>query len=295
MGQLDKAEAHTQECVKIRTEAFGEGHPDTLVALSNLGAIQLRRGKHDAGIETLERVLKLQEEKLGPKHPQLLVLLNNLASAHRSKGNYERAEELIERTLEITEPLGEGHPDLARSRESLALLQLSRGDGEKALATRRETLSQLERVAGRDHPSTIEVLTATADTLLKLERNEEAKELYLDAQARLGDRTHTQPAARVHLALAEVALRSDDEALAREELESAVEIFDELSAEDLDAANARFNLAKRIYDTDRERSLKLIRAVVKALADVEDDHELKTEVRTWVEENNVDIPLTPSG
>ncbi|KAG6898882.1 hypothetical protein C0993_003247, partial [Termitomyces sp. T159_Od127] len=65
VGKLEDAKKLNQEVLKIRTEAFGAGHPDIIRAMSSLAAI-LKECKKAQKAEKLDQtVLKGRTEAFG--------------------------------------------------------------------------------------------------------------------------------------------------------------------------------------------------------------------------------------
>jgi tetratricopeptide (TPR) repeat protein len=129
------AEPLLRKALGMRQRDSGPRHPETAIALTNLGNVLLAQGRL-AEAERLQRnALAILEAALGKDHPRLGIVCANLAEVLRAKGDSVSAKALFRRTLAIGEQAyGAGHPDVAADRENLAgyLDEL----GEKAAAAR---------------------------------------------------------------------------------------------------------------------------------------------------------------
>ncbi|KAG6869632.1 hypothetical protein C0993_006567, partial [Termitomyces sp. T159_Od127] len=65
-GKLEEAEKLDQEVLKVRTEAFGTSHPDTILAMSYLATTFSRGGKFGEAEKLEKEVLRVRTEAFGP-------------------------------------------------------------------------------------------------------------------------------------------------------------------------------------------------------------------------------------
>ena len=76
-----------------------------------------------------------------------------MAGLYREQGKYEQAEPLLQRSLAINEKaLGQDHPDVASSLNSLATLYRSQGKYAAAEALYQRSLAIRETTLGKNHP-----------------------------------------------------------------------------------------------------------------------------------------------
>ena len=129
------AELLLRKALARRQRENGARHPETAIAMTNLGNVLLPQGKL-LEAERLQRVaLPILEAALGQDHPRTGIVCANLAEVLRAKGDSVSAKALYRRTLGIDEKAyGPAHPDAMADRENLAgyLDEL----GEKAEAAR---------------------------------------------------------------------------------------------------------------------------------------------------------------
>ena len=155
-GLLPKARHCFGRSLATTVRLFGEDHPETLRARTNLAYAHKAAGDLSRAIELYERTLEDRVRVLGVDHPDTLRSRNNLAAAYHSVGDVERAVELYERTLEDrVRVLGVDHPDTLRSRNNLAAAYHSAGDLARAIELYERTLKDRVRVLGEDDPRTL--------------------------------------------------------------------------------------------------------------------------------------------
>ncbi|KAF7566037.1 TadD, Flp pilus assembly protein TadD [Pyrenophora tritici-repentis] len=139
----------------IRERVLGQGHPDTLTSVSELGLVWESQGKYEEAEAMHCRALEGYEEVLGREHPDTPTSVSELGLVLESQGKYEEAEAMHCRALEeYEEVLGREHPDTPTSVSELGLVWESQGKYEEAEAMHCRALEGYEEVLGREHPDT---------------------------------------------------------------------------------------------------------------------------------------------
>jgi tetratricopeptide (TPR) repeat protein len=77
-GRWDEAVVLEEKVLEVRTEVFGERHPDTLMAMANLASTYRHQGRWDEAVVLQEKVLEVSKEVLGERHPHTLMAMANL-------------------------------------------------------------------------------------------------------------------------------------------------------------------------------------------------------------------------
>jgi serine/threonine protein kinase/tetratricopeptide (TPR) repeat protein len=109
--KLESALAECTLALDIWKEALGENHPDTSLALKNVGRIELKLGRVDDGCRDLEQALTIEESTLTSDHPTIATTLLHLADCHAARADDAGALALDLRALSIREAkLGPRHP-----------------------------------------------------------------------------------------------------------------------------------------------------------------------------------------
>jgi hypothetical protein len=183
-------------------ERLGDGHDDTLAAVTYLGWSLRDMGRYAEARELNEDVLARRRRVLGDDHPVTLTSASNLAIDLSSLGEYQAARELDEDTLaRRRRVLGDGHPGTLTSANNLANDLRYLGEYQAARELDEDTLARHRRVLGDDHPGTLGSANNLAGDLSALGEHRAARELHEDTLARcrrvLGDdHPHTLVSAR---------------------------------------------------------------------------------------------------
>lgn len=119
--KFDEAEAMYLEGLAILERAPNRTRAEIAVALNNLGAQYVKRGRIGEGIDLLTRSARIKRECLGGSHPDLAVTLNNIAVAHKRRGDPETAQPLFREAVAILETaVGADHPKTTVCRNNLS-------------------------------------------------------------------------------------------------------------------------------------------------------------------------------
>ena len=108
--------------LNIDQKALGTDHPQTAIALLNLGKLYTRMGDFSKAKSYEEQALAVQEKILGPEHPELASTLNNLSSVYFDTGDFTNGLPLLLRAVAIDEKfLAPDDPRLAGLLDNLAV------------------------------------------------------------------------------------------------------------------------------------------------------------------------------
>jgi len=122
--RFDAAEELYVEALTILERAPDQNRGEIAVALNNLGANYLERGRTTAALVLLRRSEAIKRDVLGARHPDLAMSLNNLAVANKRRGDLAAAKRLYREALGIFEAsLGTDHPKAITCRRNLSNLE----------------------------------------------------------------------------------------------------------------------------------------------------------------------------
>jgi len=184
-SKLADAEATFDEAYQGFLSLFGEGHPSTVVALSNLGQIYEKEGLFDEAEPVLKAALELFEQLFGPENINAANARNNLALLYESQGSFREAEPLYLTSLYFQEQmLGEEHNTTIGVRNNLAFLYMLMEDYEKAAEQFAAVQDQWSRTLGDDHQNTLKAFNNLARAMQGLDEFEQAEYIFLDVLAR---------------------------------------------------------------------------------------------------------------
>jgi len=125
--------------VAIDRRVWGERHPETATAETNLSGLLLAAGRTDEAVRMGRAALAGFEATLGGDHPRTAGAASNLADALRARGDRAGAERLYRRALEIDErAYGLQHPETLTDVRNLAefLREIGRANEAQELERR---------------------------------------------------------------------------------------------------------------------------------------------------------------
>ena len=161
LGQLDEALALARERIDVTVSAYGPAHPALGMALSLLGTVHRQRGEHDAAVDDLTRAVAQLEHAAGAEHPQTIAVRANLAASLQSAGRLTQALEVYERVLPATKAIvGPDDPRVARLVFNMGELRRMAGDLTGAEADLLAAVNAGEAALGPDHPDVALMLTS---------------------------------------------------------------------------------------------------------------------------------------
>ncbi|HEX6898071.1 MAG TPA: sigma 54-interacting transcriptional regulator [Thermoanaerobaculia bacterium] len=192
-------------------EAFERTHDvwGQLSTLNNLGILECSRGNWTAARDPLTRSLDLKR-RLGLREKEVLARLN-LGEVEEVLGNWSRAQRHYERALRLLEDAPE-HRERFAALAQLASLDRKRGRSAEAERRALEALGGAERLGDRD------LLAQCYHQLGQIEKdrdNLDAAASFLHRALDIEEAAGTHQAlARIHISLADLALRGGDPAQA---------------------------------------------------------------------------------
>lgn len=245
-GAHAKAAVIQERAVAILSKGPGPEHPNLAFALVSLAQIRSAAGEHEVAKSVLERAVPMLERTLGPDHPSVARAIANQSGVHMELGEFEAAKDCSVRALAIFEAaLGPDHQEVAMAVGNLGRAHDALGAPTLAEAHFTRALTSLEKLHGPDHP-------ALKSQLISLAR------LGLD---------QSKP---------EVALGY---------AERAAEVLETAEGQALSLADARYLLARALWETPADKGGDRSRAVAVASRAAEGskgvDAELHAAVQTW--------------
>ncbi|WP_008313855.1 CHAT domain-containing protein [Leptolyngbya sp. PCC 6406] len=159
-----------------------DSHQSEADRLFQQGIEQFNRSQFREALASWQQALELYRA-LGNRQRQGAVL-ENLGTAYANLGDYRRAIEFFEQALAIRrEQLGDNHPDVAQSLNSLAELYQAMGRYGEAEALFQQALAIRREQLGDGHPDVAQSLNSLAALYQAQDRYGEAELLYQQALA----------------------------------------------------------------------------------------------------------------
>lgn len=190
---------------------------------SNYGVLLSRIGEHDAAVGAFELTYSLYADELGTRDPKLIIPALNLAETHGRRGDFEASIDVAvaAKRLRNSRPESRVALDIAEARALVGL-----GEFERALSIYRSVFRD-QHSAGNNRGL---ALVGMTECYLGLEEFERARVSAHRLDLWPG-RLQVEVRARMHYALAQLALHDEDRAEARWHTRTALALFDEGTAE----------------------------------------------------------------
>lgn len=183
---LDEAETVLSTLRERVVAKYGESHPRSLTVSEHLALVVQDRGRPQAAVPLLQRILQLRAERLGAGHRDTLGTRNNLAVAQGLSGDLAGAlvtqGELVATLAAIETP---DAFDLANAHCNQATILMRLGRPQDALPAYREAVAIAQRSLGEDSGDTATFRMLLGGCLVRLGEFAEAEPLLLEALARL--------------------------------------------------------------------------------------------------------------
>ena len=279
LGHDRKALDLWQQALEILESRLEPDHPEIASIANNVGVAARRLGRYARAERAYRRALEIQRRRLGSEHPLVARSLVNLARVRLLRGRLDEARDAVVEARAILDGdantdaratalalsariharLGDPRTALAHAEEAVRLRRKGPASARGKLAPALEALGSARLAAGRfaaARPPLLEaleirkarndggrkrirILLVLARVSLAQGRVDEAGRLVGEAEGLEGD-ADERVRAEVDLALAEVAARRGDRALARRAAERALAVLADPERGDADlAARAR--------------------------------------------------------
>jgi CHAT domain-containing protein/Tfp pilus assembly protein PilF len=178
-GRYQDALIPASKCLELSETFYGPEHPETGVALNDLGLVYQNRFEYGKALSLLQRSLKIAQSTMPVDEKVLGVRLNNLGELYKAMGNPEQALPLLKQALEIAEQLsGSQDRTTANRANNLAALYHEMGDYGQALPLFQQALKAMEQARGQNHPETAVIANNLAALFADMGAYGEAMPLY---------------------------------------------------------------------------------------------------------------------
>jgi tetratricopeptide (TPR) repeat protein len=264
-NRLGEAETSIKKAISIFEDVYGAEHPNVGLANGTLSHVMRFQDKNVEALAAAERTLKILEATLGPEHPKSAGALMTLGQSWVDAGKYDQARDAFTRAdVVFLRVYGEVHRNRAAALGNLGGLEQRLGNYEaarKAFATSLDITIKNEGPDGRS-VSGVEMDLARAQA--GLGHWDDAKSTLDDAirvLTKLGkDGEPWLGGALFDMANLELDRKRPAAALPWAEKSLALVTSRPDDANVLDLAEARFAVARSLYEThgDRARAKKLM-------------------------------------
>lgn len=153
MADLENAEIHQKEAIRIRIQQLGEEHPDTAMSYCNMALILAQKAKYSEAKDYQEKAIKILEDVQSDNELSLAIAYSNMAQICYDEKNYENSLMWEQKALNIRKKnLDADSPYIAVSYNNISLYYHKLGNEDKAEEYVRMAIEIQERVLGLNHP-----------------------------------------------------------------------------------------------------------------------------------------------
>lgn len=267
IGQYAEAERLFRKNLAMLNAAVGEDHPETQIALANIGVAAARQGRMSEGLPLVEKALDRLQRLRGPDDQDVIAIQGMLGSMYAETNRMDAALPLLRSVVTARERLlGTHDPRTLLSRNNLAAGLRQAGALEESLAMFRSVAELRTAASGADHPETIKADINLAEAMLSSGLYDDAERLFLsglERTERLGLGPDATASALNNLgAMYVTQMRySEAEPILKRTIEASTTAYGEDHAITLTAIN---NLANVLQLTDRPlEAVSLLERVLK--------------------------------
>jgi len=178
-GDSHAAKRLSLRALEISEAALDPDDPGLIGRLTRLANAELELGEHESALAHHQRALENQRAFVGQEHPSVAMHLHNIGVVYLRSGQLDEAEASWKAALQMRRKfLGEESPQVAVTLGRLAAVHDRRGHLAEAAALQAKALAINIAVLGEDHFRVTTGQVVLAEYLLKLDRRDEALELY---------------------------------------------------------------------------------------------------------------------
>jgi tetratricopeptide (TPR) repeat protein/predicted Ser/Thr protein kinase len=259
LAQYVEALKSHQEALRINEQALGRDHPVNAIVRIGIGNVYEGMGQHEQALEEHRRALAIYE-RVNPAHPNVHVIYTSMGNALFALGRSSEALEHYRRGFDLAEKknmsddmvgalLGLGESSIVLGRLDEALRHF-----ERALEISERVLGPAHMMCGFGHAGRAEVYRRMGRLEQARAGFERAVKIFEDA---LGPK-HPYVVTPL-LGIGQVHLARHQAASAIVPLERALAIAEAKPGDGFELAEARFALARALWDSgqDRERAKAL--------------------------------------
>jgi eukaryotic-like serine/threonine-protein kinase len=291
LGELDQAEPHYLEVLRIWKASLGPDHPNLAYAYESLAHIAKERGDLDAALAHADMALRLRERHHGAQHALVLQALSVVAEVHaarRGPASEAAAERAIERALAIYDALGApAQRQAVYVLKTRAKLAERRRRWRDALRDRRQVLAIQLEATGKKHPDTAYAFVDVASVHTQLGNLAAAEENLLAAQEILDAHPDARPGDAIEIRQDRAALlaKRDHHRAAADLLREAIARAQAIESAAL-LASLQMDLAIELHAAgDRTEAVGMARALEERLSGSPGDPQLRAvaeRARSWL-------------
>lgn len=173
LGDPDAARASYREAI---ADSTGDATSVLSGRISGLAVVEKMLGHFDASHDLLQQSLAIDERLHDKNFYALVPTLNNLGILSLKRDDLTSAQSEFQRALDIAAARGNGGDVFAllAARQGLALVALARGEPAEADALLAQSVAELERIYGDNHPLAVSMQCSQALARARLGHRDDA-------------------------------------------------------------------------------------------------------------------------
>lgn len=178
LGLFPEAEPFLRSAVDTRRRTFGDNHPETLEATTNLAGVLEKLGRWPEAETLTRRIRDARSASVGPDHVDTLNAANNYAEVLYKLGRISDAADIWQDTLaRERRVLPADHALTLVTLNNLAQAYRHSGRDDDAVPVLRDLLARYGNLHGDKHPNTLTCMSNLAGILGKQGNFDEAERL----------------------------------------------------------------------------------------------------------------------
>jgi serine/threonine-protein kinase len=181
-GQHQEAEQLTREALDIFVAWFGENHPESASAMTNLAQSLSAQQRYVDGIALLQKALEVQGRIFGQRHPRTAFVHNALGLVAFQAQDFDRAASAFQRAADGYGASAGTHFQEGVSFANLGSVYLAQGDNGRAEGMFRRALDIYAAVLPADHVNFGIAQAKLGRALLRQRRQREAEVVLQQAE-----------------------------------------------------------------------------------------------------------------
>ncbi|MEM7156771.1 MAG: protein kinase [Myxococcota bacterium] len=271
LGRFDEAQRVYRRGLEEAVESFGAGSPTAVTIEMAMGVLALERGDIEGARPWLEDRGSVFATAFGPHDASTARALFASAKLHMMEGDFERASGEVDEVLaNFSKQLGH-HELTGQALNAQGTLRYFQGDFTGALTSYRESLALQRSILDAQDEELGVLHSNIGETLLALERHNEAIESFDRALAIL-ELTPDHPRLALPLKGRGLArLTTGAAAAAVDDLARALTVHEGSGGEPIEVAEVEFGLARALVEAETAgpRPRQLARAARKRFSDLD--------------------------
>jgi len=185
LGLFRQALPLQEAAMEIRLRELGDEHPDTLLAMSNVGSLADALAQPGRAVSLYEQVYTTRRRVLGEDHADTLMAMGNLGNAYRAQSRFDEAEPLLTGALAgLRRVLGNEQRRTLISMNTVGMLYAMQGRLDKAEPYWREAYETGRKALGDDEPDVFVWINNLAGLLQGMGKMDEAEALFIESLER---------------------------------------------------------------------------------------------------------------